>query len=202
MPVFDLLTLGYMGVFLLSLAVNMIPFAGPSNLLLAGVAAMNVSSANFVAIGILVALGASTAKLIHFYVAFFTSRILKEGQRQKLNGYARKAGRIGPILLFLAAATSVPDDPVVIPLGLMKYSPLRFFAVFFIGKATITILGAYLGLYARDRLVDVTDNLTLTVLSIAVTVIATVVLVNVDLGKHLEPVIQRLMSRYRREQRS
>lgn len=193
---FDLLALGYAGVFLLSLAINLIPFAGPSNLIIAGVAAMNVPSANFVIIGLMVALGASLAKLLHFYAAFFTGRMLKDSQRQKLNGYAKKVGRIGPLLLFLAAATFVPDDPVVIPLGLMRYNPFKFFAVFFVGKAAITILGAYLGLYTRVSLGDFFDNVTLVVLSMALTVIATVILVKVDLGKHLEPVIRGLKRRY------
>jgi len=202
MAVFDLLSLGYMGVFLFSLAINMIPFAGPSNLFISGVAAMNVPSANFVAIGLLVALGASTAKLIHFYMAFFTSRMLKDSQRQRLSNYAKKVGKIGPLLLFLAAATSVPDDPVVIPLGLMKYNPLKFFTIFFVGKAIITIPGAYLGLYTRLSLTGLFDNLTLMILSIALTVIATIILVKVDLGRYLEPAIQGLKRRCEEREKS
>jgi len=190
--VFDLLTLGYVGVFLLSLAINVIPFAGPSNLFIAGIAAMNMPSANFAAVGVLVALGASTAKLLHFYVAFFAGGMLKGSRRQRLDNYAKKLGRIGPLLLFLAAVTSIPDDPVVIPLGLMKYNPLKFLAIFFLGKVIITVLGAYLGLYTRLSLTGLFDSLTLTVLSIALTVIATIILVKVDLGKYLEPLIQRL----------
>ena len=199
---FDLLALGYVGVFLLSLAINLIPFAGPSNLIIASVAAINVPNANFAAIGLLVALGASTAKLIHFYVAFFTSGILKGGQRQRLSVYGKKAGKIGSLLIFLAAATSIPDDPLVIPLGLMRYSPLKFFAIFFTGKATITILGAYLGLYARFSLVDTTDNITIMILSMVLTVATTIILLKVDLSKRMGSVIQRLQRRCEKGERS
>jgi membrane protein YqaA with SNARE-associated domain len=186
-----------MGVFLFSLAINIIPFTGPSNVIIASVAAMNMPSANFIVIGLLVALGSSVAKLVHLYAAFFTRRVLSDSQRQRINGYTEKARRIGPLLLFLAAATPVPDDPVIIPLGLMKYNPLKFFTIFFIGKTTITIPGAYLGLYTRLSLIDLFDNLTLMGFSIALTVVATIILVKVDLGKYLARVTQGLKRRYK-----
>ena len=39
----------------------------------------------------------------------------------------------------------LPDEPVVIPLGLMKYSPTKFFSAYFLGKLTIAITGAFIG---------------------------------------------------------
>ena len=195
MPVFDLLTLGYAGAFLLSFALNMIPFAGPSNLFIASMAAINIPSANFLAIGLLVALGSATAKLIHFYVAFFTGRMLKETHRQRLSAYAKRIGKAGPLLLFLAAITSIPDEPIVVPLGLMKYNPAKFFAIFFGGKVIVATVGAYLGLYARLRLGDVIDAPLLVVISIVATIVMTLVLVKVDLNKYIEPVVRRIIGR-------
>jgi uncharacterized membrane protein YdjX (TVP38/TMEM64 family) len=143
-------------------------------------------------VGLLVALGSSTAKIIHFSIAFFTSRILSDSQRQKLNNYTKKAGKIGPLLIFLSAATPVPDDPVVISLGLMKYNPVKFFIIYFLGKATITVSGAYLGLFTKVRFGGLMDGATITVISIAVTVVATILLLKVDLGKSFSSIARRL----------
>ena len=188
----SLLAFGYAGVFLFALVVNLIPFVGPSNLFIAGVAAISIPGANFLTVGLLVALGSSTAKMIHFSIAFFTSRILNDSQRQKLNNFSKKAGKIGPLLIFLSAATPVPDDPVVIPLGLMKYNPVKFFIIYFLGKATITVSGAYLGLFTKVRFGGLMDGGTMAVISIAVTVVATILLLKVDLGKSFSSIARRL----------
>jgi membrane protein YqaA with SNARE-associated domain len=188
----SLLAFGYAGVFLFALALNLIPFAGPSNLFIAGVAAISIPGANFLTVGLLVALGSSTAKMIHFCIAFFTSRILNDSQRQKLDNHTKNAGKIGPLLIFLSAATPIPDDPVVIPLGLMKYNPLKFFIIYFIGKSTITVSGAYLGLFTKVKFSGLMDEATMAVISIVVTVVATVLLLKVDLSKSLAGIARRL----------
>jgi membrane protein YqaA with SNARE-associated domain len=188
----SLLAFGYAGVFLFALAVNLIPFVGPSNLFIAGVAAISMPGANFLAVGLLVALGSSTAKIIHFCIAFFTSRKLNDSQRRKLDNYTKRAGKIGPLLIFLAAATPVPDDPVVIPLGLMKYNPLKFFIIYFLGKSTITVSGAYLGLFTKVKFGGLLDGATMAVISIVVTVLATILLLKIDLSKAFTCIARRL----------
>jgi len=98
--------------------------------------------ATLVVLGFLVALGATLAKSIHYLITFFVSKHLKEKQRQHLEAESLKVKRWAFLLLFLAAATPIPDEPVVIPLGLLKYSPVKFFSAFFMGKLSITVVGA------------------------------------------------------------
>ena len=45
-----------------------------------------------------------------------------------------------------------PDEPMVIPLGLMKYSISKFFTAFLLGKLSITIIGAFLGVWTKSAL--------------------------------------------------
>jgi len=141
----DVLTAyGYLGVFAISLAVNLLPFTSPSNLVLAGAIAFLFPTMNAVLLGVTVALAASIAKTAHYYVASYVGG--KGGNRgAKLQYYGKRLGRWGALAAFVAAATPIPDDPVVIPLGLTGYSPVKFFVSYLTGKAVISVAGAYLG---------------------------------------------------------
>ena len=188
----NLVAFGYAGSFLLSFALNLIPFAGPSNIVIAGIVALNMPSASFWFIGLSVALGSALAKMIHFAAASLTSRVLKEDQKLRLSRYAKKAGKIGPLIIFLAAATPIPDEPIVIPLGLMKYNIWKFAGIYFLGKCAITIPGAYLGHSAGLSLIDAIGNINIIIVSAIVTIAATILIVKVDLGEFFSKIFQRL----------
>lgn len=184
----------FLFIWLTSFGFNMIPFAGPSNLFIASTAALSLGSTDpavLVAIGFLVALGAALAKSVHYLVTFYIGKHLKEKQRARLDADAAKVKRWAFLLLFAAAATPIPDEPVVIPLGLMKYSPVKFFTAFFFGKLSITIVGAFLGAWTKTTLSEFVSQETMIVVSIALTIVITVILLKVDLGKLANRVFRR-----------
>jgi uncharacterized membrane protein YdjX (TVP38/TMEM64 family) len=175
-------------------AFNIIPFAGPSNLFIASNAAliMNISDpATLTVVGFLVALGAALAKGVHYVVTFFVSKHLSEKQRQKLDSDRLKIKKWAFLLLFTAAATPIPDEPVVIPLGLMKYSPAKFFTAFFLGKLSITVVGAFLGAWTKNTFSGLFGPEVIIALSIALTVGVTVILLKVDVGKLAERFLKK-----------
>jgi uncharacterized membrane protein YdjX (TVP38/TMEM64 family) len=177
-----------------SFGLNLIPFAGPSNLFIASTAALSIVDADpatLVAVGFLVALGSALAKSIHYMVTFFVSKHLSEKRRQRLDADALKVKRWAFLLLFAAAATPIPDEPVVIPMGLMKYSPTKFFTAFFLGKLSITVLGAFLGSWTKSAFSEWLNNDTMIVLSVVLTIVATVILLKVDVGKLMEKIFRR-----------
>lgn len=187
----DFLSFGYFGVFLLSFLLNMLPFMGPSNLIIAGAVGANLLWVNPLIIGFLIAIAASLAKLTHFYLTSFAGKALKISE-SRLEGYRQRADKIGPALIFLAAVSPVPDDPVIIPLGLMKYNPVKFFVFFFAGKMLITTLGASAGSGISLTLVNVLGSPLLAVLSVVLTVAATYLLVKIDLEDFTRRVLSRL----------
>ncbi len=177
-----------------SFGLNLIPFAGPSNLFIASTAALsivNADPATLVAVGVLVALGSALAKSIHYLVTFFVSKHLSEKRRQRLDADALKMKRWAFLLLFAAAATPIPDEPVVIPMGLMKYSPTKFFTAFFLGKLSITVLGAFLGSWTKSAFSEWLSTDVMIVLSVVLTIAATVILLKVDVGKLMEKIFRR-----------
>ncbi len=173
-------------IFLISFGFNLIPFAGPSNLFIASTATVGLVNADFASlllIGILVALGATLAKGIHYGVTFFVSKHLNEQRRAKLDADAAKIRKWAFLLLYVAAATPIPDEPIVIPLGLMKYSISKFFLAYFLGKLSITVIGAFLGNQIGNTFSNWISPEVMVAMSIVLTVIITVVLLKVDMGK-------------------
>lgn len=179
-----------LGVLLTSFGINLIPFASPSNLFIASNAALIVNSDPFT-LGFLVALGSALAKGIHYVIAFSISKHLSEKRRQRLDAEALKVKRWAFVLLFAAAASPIPDEPIVVPLGLLRYNPAKFFLAFFFGKLSITIIGAYLGDWSEGFLSSVISQQILVVISIILTVVITLILLKVDLGKIAERILKR-----------
>jgi membrane protein DedA with SNARE-associated domain len=180
-----------LGVLLVSFGINMIPFASPSNLLIASNAALLVN-ADPLSIGIPVALGATCAKLIHYAVSFFVGKHLGQERRKRLDTTAVKARRWAFLAVFIAAATPIPDDPVIIPLGLMKYNPAKFALAYFVGKLSIAVLGAFLGGFGDQFLSGYVSQTVLVIISIVLTIAITVLLLKVDLSRIAEQILKSL----------
>jgi membrane protein DedA with SNARE-associated domain len=181
-------------IFATSFGLNLIPFAGPSNLLIASTAAIGLGNADpltLIFVGAAIALGAALAKGTHYMVTFFVSGKLSEKRRQRLDADAAKIKRWAFLLLFIAAASPIPDEPIVIPLGLMKYSPAKFFGAYFLGKLSIGIAGAFLGGFAIDIFGGFISSEAMVVISIILTIVITIILLKVDMGKLAEKYLHR-----------
>jgi uncharacterized membrane protein YdjX (TVP38/TMEM64 family) len=173
---------------------NLIPFAGPSNLFIASTAALgfvNPDPTTLFVIGFVVALGSALAKGTHYMVTFFVGKHLSEKRRLRLDAEGVKVKRWAFLLLFVAAATPIPDEPVVIPLGLMKYSPVKFFTAFFLGKLSITVAGAFLGSWSKSTFSEWLSPEIMIVLSIVLTIVITYIMLKVDVGKIAEKLLKK-----------
>jgi uncharacterized membrane protein YdjX (TVP38/TMEM64 family) len=159
-------------------------------MLIAANAALIVNADPFT-IGFLVALGSALAKSIHYAVTFFIGGFLGEERRKRLDAAGLKVKHWAFLALFIVAASPLPDEPVVVPLGLLKYNPVKFFASYFIGKLSITIVGAYLGKAGQELFAPWVSQEILMLASIILTIIVTIVLLKVDLGKIASKVIKR-----------
>ncbi len=184
----------YVLLFVFAFALNLIPFAGPSNLLIASSATIGLVNPGFPILfltGFIIAIAAALAKGIHYMITFFVSEHLSEKRQARLDADGAKVKRWAFALLFIAAATPIPDEPVVIPLGLMKYSPAKFFSAYFLGKIVITIPGAILGNFAGDIFSAYLSPVALVIISIVLTVVITIILLKVDVGKLAEKYLKR-----------
>jgi membrane protein DedA with SNARE-associated domain len=180
-----------LSVLLISFGINMIPFASPSNLLVASSAALLIDL-DPLSIGFLVALGATSAKLIHYAISFFVGKHVGEKRRKRLETAATKTRRWAALAVFIAAATPIPDDPVIIPLGLIEYSPAKFAMSYFAGKLLVAFIGAFLGGFSEQLLSGYVSQVVLAIISIILTVAITLVLLKVDLSQIAEKILKKI----------
>jgi len=114
-------------------------------MVLAGAAMLLLPSFNPIIVGIIVAISATTAKLIHFFVVRGSRVVLSDERLASLDSEKQRVEKWGAIALFIAAASPVPDDPLIVYVGLTKYNSVKFTVSYFIGKVIVTILGALIG---------------------------------------------------------
>jgi membrane protein DedA with SNARE-associated domain len=169
---------------------NLIPFAGPSNLLIASNAAVLASVEPYI-VGIMVATGSATAKFIHYLVMFFLGKHVGKERRKRLDENSEEIKKWAIPALFIVAATPLPDEPIVIPLGLLKYNPGKLFLAYFAGKLLIGVVGAYLGIYALQMFGSMFTQEVFITLSIVATVVITIVFLKVDIKKLAERILKR-----------
>jgi membrane protein DedA with SNARE-associated domain len=185
-----------LSILLVSFGINIIPFASPSNLLIASSAALLVDS-DPLSIGAVVALGATSAKLIHYAISFFVGKHVGEKRRRRLETAAAKTRRWAALAVFIAALTPIPDDPVIIPLGLMKYSPAKFAVSYFAGKLLVAASGAFLGGFGAQLLSGYVSQVVLAIISIVLTIAITVVLLKIDLSQITEKILKKIGLRWK-----
>jgi membrane protein YqaA with SNARE-associated domain len=181
-------------VFLTAFGANLIPFAGPSNILIPSwfpFLLVNGDPTTLIMIGFLVALAATLAKGSHYMITFFISGHLSEQRRNRLDSEGTRIRRWAFLLLFIVAVTPIPDEPVVIPLGLMKYNPLKFVTAYFLGKLLIAVIGAFLGNIIETSVSGWLSQEVIIITSIVLTVVITIILLKVDLSKFSQKIYKR-----------
>lgn len=163
---------GYLGLFIICFAINMIPFLSPSNMVLAGAAAILVPELGWVQIGLIVAITATLAKFIHYIVVRGSRVVLSQDRLEMLESEKNRVEKWGALALFIAAASPVPDDPLIVYVGLTKYNSIKFTITYFIGKVIVTLAGAFIGFETANYF----ESTPIVLASIALTAIITGIL--------------------------
>ena len=130
--VLEMIALGYLGLFIACFLINMIPFLSPSNMVLAGAAALILFNLNWVIIGVIVAIAATLAKLIHYFIVRGSRAVLSDERIESLEEERGRVEKWGALALFIAAASPVPDDPLIVYVGLTKYNVVKFLVAYFV----------------------------------------------------------------------
>lgn len=133
-------SLGYLGIFALSLVSSLIIFIPVPYLFVILFAAL---SGRFEP-GLLILSstgGATIGKMVLFQS--FYSAITKTKTRENLTAFQTLVSRYAWIAVFIVASTPSPDDIVYVPLGIARYSRIRFFTALPAGKTVITALTVF-----------------------------------------------------------
>lgn len=128
---------------------NLIPFFPGFYLLIVGSVASGNPDLGLVPIATLAALGAAIGKFAIYAVGYGTSRMLS-GKRTRFDSLRKLLGGSAFLAAFLFAASPFPDDVIFIPLGVMRYSPVKTFISLLSGKFAFILLVVFLFRRASD----------------------------------------------------
>ncbi|MEM2506875.1 MAG: VTT domain-containing protein [Nitrososphaeria archaeon] len=134
---------GYIGIFVVSLISNSIPYVSLPYL------ALIVFMAPFLGSTIIAvlasALGATIGKVIILFLGRSFRAILSEKTKENLECFNELFKKWSFVAVFLFAALPLPDDVIYIPLGISGYRLLPYFVAVFAGKIIVTALAILFG---------------------------------------------------------
>lgn len=150
---------GYLGVFVVSLVGNVIPFLTIPYLIFVFTLVRHFDP---VSLSLISALGASIGKMTSYVIGRSARRYIlrNERYRRKFELLRELLGNYTFLAILVVTATALPDDYVFIPVGVMGYSFWKTFVATVIGKSIITSLVAFSGVYGQE-LLDVAMKLLL-----------------------------------------
>ncbi|MFX1234366.1 MAG: VTT domain-containing protein, partial [Promethearchaeota archaeon] len=139
----------YLGIFLISIFGNFtIIFPVPYVVALIVISAV-IPGVNPILIGIVAGLGASIGEVSAWLIGRSSKEIIGDSKSmERMKRYVDKGW--APILIFIFAATPLPDDAFLIVLGLAQYSLVKTLIYCFAGKFTLCFLCSALPIWLAD----------------------------------------------------
>ncbi|MBS7619179.1 VTT domain-containing protein [Candidatus Bathyarchaeota archaeon] len=142
---------GYAGAFCISVLGNLsIFFPIPYALVIYTLGAL----LDPILLGIVSGLGSAIGEFSSYFVGRGGRKLLDKRYGKRLDNVRLLIQRFGVITIFAFALLPIPDDLVMIPLGMLKYSLKKAFVAMFAGKTLMCIILAYAGRYSISLIRD------------------------------------------------
>ncbi|MEM2454949.1 MAG: VTT domain-containing protein [Candidatus Bathyarchaeia archaeon] len=136
---------GYFGVFLMSfLGTCPIIFPIPYTVIIFTLGGLLDPNLLALSAGVGSALGEALGYLIGYYGGAFISK----ERRKRIEPIIKIFNKYGAIAIFIFALTPLPDDLLLIPLGIMRLSIAKVFLPCLLGKITMCFILAYSGRFS------------------------------------------------------
>lgn len=136
--------LGYPGVFLVSLIGAMsIVYPIPYALVIVWMGANPLFNPFFVAVA--AGLGSAIGELFGYTLGYYGRAAISQERQRKMDYMLKVFSRYGPLAIFIFALTPLPDDLLLIPLGILRYKIVKVFIPCLLGKLSMSFILAYGG---------------------------------------------------------
>ena len=137
---------GYFGIFIISFVSSASIFLPiPYFILLFTFGA----TLNPVIFAVVAAFGASIGKTVSYIIGLGGKELLEKKYDKQLKKFKKTFEKYNPaIWLFLIGATPLPDDPVVILCGMIRYDFRKYFIALFLGKLVLSLILTLAGFYS------------------------------------------------------
>jgi membrane protein YqaA with SNARE-associated domain len=188
------LVLGYTGAFIVSFLGNatiLFPFPYIGVPFILGGIADEVTS-QFVfdpwIVGIIAGFGALIGEMTGYLVGYGGGKLIDEEQRSGFKNFIESHQRATPLVLWFLAATPIPDDVLIVPLGAARYPWWKVALPQFIGKTMFMMTIAWAGRFGLDFVETIfggTDPLSIVsrgieVIALLSVIVAVYLLVRID----------------------
>jgi membrane protein YqaA with SNARE-associated domain len=138
---------GYIGAFAISLFGNFtIFFPVPFTLTIYAFG----STLNPLYLGLVCGIGSTVGEFSAYLIGRGGRKVLDERYEKRLDTVKLLIKEYGMLVIFVFALLPLPDDLILIPLGILKYSIKRAMIAMFIGKTLMCTTVAYGGKYSYE----------------------------------------------------
>lgn len=171
---------GYFGMFILGIVGNAVPFLTVPFLIPVFFIAGMLDP---LLLGISVGVGSAFGKCVSYAIGRGGVRIFGEKKQNELKVFSELLGKYGAVAVYIFTFLPLPDDIIIIPFGMAKYSFKKFFIALLAGKLTLALLVSYAGRYSIEYLtvfIGGGDAVIGTVLSVIFMVLMIVVIAKIN----------------------
>jgi len=146
------------------------------------------STLNPLLLGLVSGLGSTLGEMVSYLLGWGGRKMIESKYGARLDAVKKLIGRYGALSIFLIALLPVPDDLLLIPLGMMKYDIKKTFIAMLLGKTLMCISLAYAGAFSLNYLRDVftAGGVVGGVASVILLAIVIIVMLKIDWAKMLE----------------
>ncbi|MCX8183764.1 MAG: VTT domain-containing protein [Crenarchaeota archaeon] len=93
-------------------------------------------------------LGSALGELVGYALGYYGRMLIGDERRRKMDYMLKIFDRYGAAAIFLFALSPLPDDLLIIPLGIMRYNPVKFLIPCVLGKTLMCLILALGGRFS------------------------------------------------------
>ena len=112
------------------------------------------STLNPLLLGIVAGIGSTIGEMSAYIVGRGGRRVIESRYGGRLDTVKKLVEKHGMLVIFLVALLPIPDDLLLIPLGMMKYPVKKLLFAMLLGKTVMCLFLAYAGAYSLSYFRD------------------------------------------------
>lgn len=182
----DLVTnYGYAGAFLISIFGNFtIFFPVPFTITIYAFGA----TLNPLLLGLVCGIGSTIGEFSAYLVGVGGRKVIEGRFEERLESAKRLIERYGATIIFIFALLPLPDDIILIPLGVLRYDLKKALGAMFLGKTIMLTFVAYAGRYSYTFVKDIFESGGVLggVASVALLVVILVAMMKIDWTRFID----------------
>ena len=148
-------TYGYLGAFVVTFLGNvtiLIPIPFALLIYLGG------SFLNPLVLGLVTGVAATIGELSSYLVGRGGRRVIEARYGRRLDSMRVLINRWGMLGIFLFSLLPLPDDLLLVPLGMIKYNVWKLITAMFLGKTLMCLVISYAGFYSFSGVMEIFES--------------------------------------------